>query len=53
MVLHPPIDTNEICAGARRFGTFRSGFRPPLSDELGNQIAIFRDEAGNNALRLL
>lgn len=53
LVLHLPIESNEISVGTRRFGTFRSGFRPPLRDELGNQIAIFRDVAGNDALSLL
>jgi hypothetical protein len=53
LVWYPPIDTNEICAGAPRFGTFSSSFRPPLGDEFGNEIAISRDVAGNNALRLL
>jgi len=42
-----------IIAGTRRLGSFSSGFRPPFSDELGNQVAIFRDVARDDPLRLL
>jgi hypothetical protein len=47
------IGTTEICAGTRHFGTLSSGFGAPLGDELADQIAIFRNMAGNDALRLL
>jgi hypothetical protein len=48
----PPIDANDIRARTRRFGTFSSGFRTALGDELGNQVAISPDVAGNDTLRL-
>jgi hypothetical protein len=34
------------------FGTFSGSFRPPLSDELGDQVAAFSGAAGNDTLRL-